>query len=269
MHSATRGNGVLLGELEQAMIAFHSAYGSIGSNELHDEGDCTWYRSSIPFPVYGGAISVRFSAEAADERIPQVREALKAAGAPSAWWVTPSSSPADIDKRLAAAGAEQVVELQGMGAPLDAVAPPPPMPPGVEIRRADTEELVREYARLYPILFGAPTEDWIDALIDIEVALFRSGSDPFNRWLALENGQPVSAGATSTAGKTAFLQTLCTLPEHRNRGIGAALMCRAFDADRKNGCVLAGIWAGPGADKMYMRQGFERIGTARVFAFTA
>lgn len=228
--------------------------------------DCVWYATDIAFPVYGGVLRHRFEADRVEERVADLLAETTAAGKTPMWWVTPTSEPACLGACLAAKGAERAVQLQGMAAPITALDLPD-APAEVTIEPADTEERVEQYAGLYPMLFGAPMEGWIEDVVKAEIALFQSGDDPFRRWVALLDGKPVSAGATSRSGNAVTLQTLCTLPEHRNRGFGAALMREAFDAEANRGAETVCLWAGPGADRLYGRVGFQYVGPADIYVF--
>ena len=98
---------------------------------------------------------------------------------------------------------------------------------------------------------------WLPALLDAEAEIFRSGRDPFHRYLAWDADRPVAACMTSTRDGVAALQTLCTLPTHRNRGIGAALATHALTGERNRGCVAAVVWSAPKAQTLYRRMGFR------------
>lgn len=251
--------------LEEAMWQLHEAYASVSGSKLGVETDCVWYRSRIPFPVYGGVFKQRFSPESADRRIGEINPGLQLGH----WMLTPSSQPADLNEKVATAGGHKLVELKGMLMPdLQAISKAPPSPDGVLIRPANDEQSVRQYARVYPLLFNQPVEGWIDKLEEAEVELWRSGNYPLHRWIAVENGRTVAAGMTSTMGRVAVLQTLCTLEECRNRGIGQSMATMALECERDvHGCTSAAVWAGPGADPLYTRMGFKDQCIAEIFVF--
>jgi GNAT superfamily N-acetyltransferase len=241
--------------LEEAMVEFGKAYAGLSGSELHKDEDCVWYTSGIGFDLYSGVIRARFSEAKVDGRIEQLRRALH--GTKHHWFVTPLSRPADLAERLVAAGGIQIVELTGLATELEALAAPPMLPDSVTVRPVEDEQGVRDYARLYPLLFEVPMEEWGEGLVDAEVELFASASDPFRRYLAYEQGRPIASAMVTVSGGVAALQTLCTLQECRNRGIGAALATRALQEAREAGASRAVVWSSPGARRLYERMGFR------------
>ena len=87
-------------------------------------------------------------------------------------------------------------EIFGMAMELSQLAPAPAVPIGVEIRPANGDSLVREYARLYIQLFETPTAAWEDNLVNAELEIFQSEHDLFQRYLAYEHGRAIAAGMT-------------------------------------------------------------------------
>ena len=255
----------ILGALSTAMFEFQLRYAQTSRAVLHDEGDCIRFQTPIDFPLFGGVAMTRFDDASANRRIAEVMAAIRDAGKPQAWVVAPTSRPADLSSRLVNAGAQQIVELAGMVVELDKLAAPPTPPADVRIVQAEDEGGVRDYARIFPLLFNTPQTGWINGLVEVEAEIFKSGEDPFHRYVAYENGAPVCAGMTMACGKAAALQTLCTLPSGRNRGIGAALATQALRDERARGCTIGVLWAGPGADRLYERMGFRRVATCTIF----
>jgi GNAT superfamily N-acetyltransferase len=99
------------------------------------------------------------------------------------------------------------------------------------------------------------------------VEIFHSGHDHFHRYLAYENGRAIVAGMACTADGVAILETLSTLPEHRNRGIGAVLATQALHKEGQNGAQMGAVWSSPGARRLYSRMGFEHVCGGKILAF--
>jgi GNAT superfamily N-acetyltransferase len=250
--------------LEDAWVGFHLPYAQTSFSRLHQDEDCLWYESAIGFPVFGGVVRARFAPADAERRLEELVATLR--GQPHHWFVMPTSQPFDVAERVLRAGGEQIATLSGMAMPLSELVPAPPLlPPDVEIRPATDETTVRDYARLYAQLFEAPMGPWVDNLADAEVDIFRSAQDPFHRYLAYEQGRPIAAGMTCREAGLASLETLCTVPEHRNRGIGAALAAQALRQERATGAHTAVVWSSPGARGLYTRLGFRPVCTGDVF----
>lgn len=252
-----------LSVLEESMVSLHRAYASVSGSTCHDEEDCFWYESSIGHGVYGGVFLQRFTSESVDKRVEEVEMEMSSG---YGWMVLPTSTPPDLGERIVATGGKEVIELKGMAMWLSDLEPASPCP-GLEIVPAIDEGPVREYARLYPLIFGDLTADVLGRVADAEIEILTSGRDEFHRYLALENDTFVGAGMTSRHGDACSLETLLTLPEARNRGIGRALATQALLDERDAGADLAVLWAGPGADPLYSRMGFQHVGVAKGYMF--
>ncbi len=60
--------------------------------------------------------------------------------------------------------------------------------------------------------------------------------------------------------KNAGIHEVSTLPEHRRKGIGAALVNRAFDIAVEKGCTYATLQASEMGYPLYLRLGMEEVG---------
>jgi GNAT superfamily N-acetyltransferase len=249
-----------LDDLDHSFLRFPRAYGYAPGAEWRHDADCIWYRTSIGFPVYRGVLQTRMAED--DQRVEELLASVRSS-APGVWFIGPRATPSDLSQRLEKAGLSKGVELTGMAASMSDLALAPSS--DVDIRPADTEQTVRDYARIYPLLFGAEDNAFIDDVEAAEVEIWRSGGGGVHRYVAYKNGVPVCAGSTTIEGEVASLDTLCTLPEERNQGIGAALATLALRDEEARGATRAVIWAGPGAEKLYARMGFDRICTAPIY----
>ena len=260
-------NEAVIDALERAFYAFPREYAKTDGAELHEERDCWWCISPIDFPPFNCIFDLRFTEESVKTRIAELREVFHRAGRAFMVASLPRCTPSNLAQQLTELAPVAEVTLNAMACSIEELSAPPQLPANIEIITANTVEQVEHYARLYPLLFGAPTEGWIDALVRAEIEIFHSGHDPFHRYLALLDGQPIAAGMTAMDAGDAVLDTLLTLPEHRNKGIGHALLHRALLDERERGATTALVWAGPGADKLYARVGFKYVSQARLFIF--
>lgn len=252
----------LLEDLDDAFIQFMRNTLHHDQSAVHEDAGATWFSTSIPMPVFQGVYRTRITEPGA---ICEVIERVRSGGRAASWFVGPLSEPADLAERLESLGLPRLVTLTGLGIGLRDLAEPPVLPEGVEIREAQSEDDVRTYARLYPLLFGMEDNTFIDELVEVELASWRSGDDHVHRLLAFRDGQAVAAGATGRSGETARLDTLLTLPEHRNLGIGTALATMGLRREQSEGATRAIIWAGPGAEKLYVKMGFRELCRAPIY----
>lgn len=254
----------ILRALTRSALSFLQTYARTKGGHFHEEADCAWFTTTIPFPVFNGVAAPCFAVPVAPRAF-EVYKQLKEL--PHSWFVTPYDERDNLANILEGLGPAHVVDLNGMAAPLSDLAPAPLLPSGVEMVPANDDQVVSDYVKLFARLFGAPIEGWIDPLVEAELQIFRSADDPFHRYVAMEDGEPIAAGMTTSESGFATLQTLYTLPDRRGRGIGHAILARAFEDEMADGAHTGLIWSGPDADKLYARAGFDYVTTAQVFIF--
>ena len=243
------------------MLAHHLAFAKLPDSLIHSRDDCLCYISKVNFGAFGGILAQRFSEANADQRISELNDFIKQSGKDIGWVVSPVATPPDLAERLEKAGSRKVVELTGMALDMDELRESP-TPHGLRIDLVEDEESLEDYARIYPLLFHFPIEDWIEDLVDAEKHIFRNDGARWNRWVGYLGDQAVAAGRTGQKDGIAALQILCTLPEFRNKGIGQALATYALKYENRD-CAI--VWAGPLADRLYSRMGFRKICKTSVY----
>ena len=88
------------------------------------------------------------------------------------------------------------------------------------------------------------------------------------RWFAARvDGLPASYCELYSDGRTAQIEDVLTLPEHRGRGLGAAVVLRALDVARAEGHDLVFLTADESdwPKELYTKLGFDAVG--RFYAF--
>ena len=253
----------ILVALENDMLAHHRPFSMLPDSVIHDEPDCFFYHSTINFGAFGGILAQRLTNDNVDRRIQELNAKIKRSGKDIGWVLSSLATPSNIRERLAAAGGRQVVELKGMAMDCSDMAPAPHAP-DLQIVKVEDERTLADYARIYPLLFHQPVEGWIEELVAAEKHIFFHTQTPWNRWVAYENGKPVSAARTGVVDNFASLQILCTLPECRNRGIGQVIATHGLRHENRGHAI---VWAGPDADRLYSRMGYREVCRTWVFDF--
>jgi GNAT superfamily N-acetyltransferase len=254
-----------LANLDSAWVTCMRAFAAGSSGRVHEYPDSVSIENEVSFPVFSGVMRARLAADTALERAAELKR--KFGSTHHNWIVNPLATPANLTDILESMGGHTVVTLLGMSMRLDELAPAPPLPDGIVFRRPESADEAREYARVIAVLFGAPLEGWVDQLAEVEAELFESGRGAWLRNIAVADGQIVAAaGFTITDGVVA-LQTFSTLPEWRNRGIGAAMATAELLRSRDEGCHSSVVWANPEARTLYERMGYREVCTGDVIVF--
>lgn len=130
-----------------------------------------------------------------------------------------------------------------------------PVPRGVKIRRAVSDEDLLEASRVQNRGFGMPEEETFD-LRDLVKGGIRVMA-------AFADGIAVAAGVHTPLHGVTELAGIATLEGYRRRGIGAALTAALAEDARRERCDLIFLSAGDEViARVYERAGFETIGFA-------
>jgi GNAT superfamily N-acetyltransferase len=191
----------------------------------------------------------RFRGEEVDEVRAEIHDRVRARGCTvCSWEIGSSATPADLVSRLLALGLDEDDEPLRVGMALTSA---PPEVPGVEVRRASTDDELRLAATIAATVFGSPY---------VEPA----PPDPGNVvYLAYLDREPVAraSGSFSEHGVTLFGGAV--LPDARGRGAYRALVRARWDDAVARGTPLAVTDAGSQSRPILARLGFRELCTIR------
>ncbi|MFG1848821.1 GNAT family N-acetyltransferase [Micromonospora carbonacea] len=147
---------------------------------------------------------------------------------------------------LAGAGFTLVKRYLRMSRELADLPAEPPLPPGVTVRplRADDEADLRLFHRIFDTAFR-DTLDYEPVGYDQWREHLPAYARTWDEWFVAEvDGEPAGALQSSDqalAQDMGWVRTLSVLPAHRRRGVGAALLRRAFAVYAAKGRRRAGL----------------------------
>lgn len=215
--------------------------------------------SELPGPGFNFAAAVG-PCPPLDEILPVAREFF--AGCDRGWGVLvegDTGHPVEADLRArgwAVAEDEPAYVLSNLAAVPDAD------PGAVVVRQVRSEPDRRAFQEICTAAYGSPPE-----LADMIMPSLAFVLDPDMYWVLAEaDGTAVAAGGYSRAGTTAVVGGLATLPDHRGRGIGAAVMRALLAHARAAGCTAAVLRSGSQSVPLYERLGFRYVGQHRTYA---
>lgn len=222
----------------------------------------------VPMPEHGSASRIRFG-PAIDAPVGAVRAWFAARGREQfVWLLGPSTTPADLDRRLHDLGAEpNPGGSDFMAMVLDHA--PPPSPTDVELRRVQTFE---DYLATWEVMFEGfdmPPEEREAVRGTLRERWAATAADT-SRWsyLALVDGQPVAEGSVRrTVHGPLLLAGGTTLPSFRGRGIYRALVrARWDDAVRLGAGALVVVAMIDTSYPILEGLGFRSVGRVRLLA---
>jgi ribosomal protein S18 acetylase RimI-like enzyme len=72
-------------------------------------------------------------------------------------------------------------------------------------------------------------------------------------------GKPVATSLLNFSGNVAGIYAVCTLPDFRDRGFGAAMTAFAVKDGFLRGCDLASLQSSPAGAPLYFKLGFRYV----------
>ena len=244
--------------VEANLFAFFHHLASWPRVELHDDPDCRWTLSDLPFPLFNSVMRARVPDDRAEALIESRLAACRSRNVPMLWWTGPSSLPADLPARLDRHGF-LLEPAFGMAADL-AVAPPPPpsTEPGVAIEPVEDASGMAVWSRVLCDSFGAP-QRFGEAFSDLAVAIGLDARSPFRHFLARVNGQPAATCSLFLGAGVAGIYDVATAPLRRRRGIGSLLTWTVMNEARARGCRMAILHSSTSGLGMYRQLGFRDV----------
>jgi GNAT superfamily N-acetyltransferase len=200
--------------------------------------------------------------------VAEVREVIRGLGRTQATWlVGPMSTPPGLADALRGLGFVPHTEppLEPTATCLAIVgAPDADVPPGIEIRLADSAELLADAYEVSARAFGMSTEDGeaLAATIPTRLRLQEEGSLRLRDWIAYVDGKPAAAARGSLVEHGINLSGAAVLPEGRGRGLYRALIAERWREAVERGTPALTVQAGEMSAPILRKLGFVEVGTA-------
>ncbi|MGC4746539.1 GNAT family N-acetyltransferase [Micromonospora sp. DT201] len=243
-------------DLLDTVLAAHRAY-LLGWNiGLVGGPDLPTYRSDVPHATLNGVL--RVAGRTPQDALAEARQRLH--GIPRVWWVGPDSDAGTADG-LVSLGAAEVARLPIMTVAIGEAALAP-TPTGLHVAETtDLDTFVPAYARVS----GIPA-DGVAATIEREKAFAGDGT-VIRLAGRLDDGRIVGTAVAWLSHGLVTLYFVGTQPEHRRRGIGAAMTSAALKLAAERGAGTAALTSSPIGESVYHRLGFRPVGEFRLLTF--
>ena len=250
---------------EENLWALWQRFGLTSGGALHNEGGALWFDTVLTFLPYNGVL--RFQPNGDPEPlVDRIFAHYAERGVPFMWVVHPSTEPSHLSDLLEARGMTLIEQMPGMTMDLANLPPLDPIPDGVEVREATSEEELTLTQELIAWRWHVPEDSQEQHL---EMALsFGVGSpgSPMRCWLALIDGKPVSKALLNLDAGSAGIHGVATKPEARGKGLARILTLNALQTARESGYRIAMLHSSPMARSLYEKIGFRQVSEFRVYA---
>jgi GNAT superfamily N-acetyltransferase len=241
--------------VEANLFAFFQHLASWPRVELRDDGACCWTESDLPFPLFNSVLNARLGS-AADSRIDERIDACRARRVPMLWWTGPSTTPTDLGDRLVGRGF-LLEPAHGMAVTLDA-ALAGANGHGIAVEPVRDAATLATWSRVLCHAFGAP-QAFGDAFGELAVAIGLDAGSPFRHYLACVNGEPAATCSLFLGAGVAGIYDVATVPERRQRGLGAAVTRAALADAQASGYRTAILHSSAAGARLYRSLGFVDI----------
>jgi hypothetical protein len=198
-----------------------------------------------------------------DRRIAMAKVHFRARGLGWSFWACEDLLPPKLRNRarlFERGGLRGTLQLPGMAA--DRLLPPRRPLPDLEIRRVADEPTRLAFCDIGCICFHVPLQ-WFR-----EIFLWKQLWDgDLTGYVAYSGGEPVATAATVLAGGAIGVYNVATLPAHRRRGHGEAVMRYALERAREaTGCERSVLQATEHGLPLYLSMGYKTVTTVSVYA---
>jgi len=221
--------------------------------------DVAWAVGAVSGPT---VYRTRLTAAGASERIAELTAALELFG-PVTWWAGPSATPDDLVDRLIEAGYHLEDDEVGMAADLEHLVGDLPRPDGLAIEDIERPDGALDDEALEAWLeVNRRTLVWPAEKLERRRHLYRADDRrprPWRHYVAWLGGEPVAASRVLLSHGVAMVHGVCTVPEARRRGIGAAVTEAALVAASALGYRVGVLQASSMGQGPYRRLGFRFV----------
>jgi hypothetical protein len=230
------------------------------------EPDATWVASGRPLEGLNHVLRAELNGDdaAIEERIDELDGGLRERGSvPATWWLGPSTTPGDLERRLEARGFRQADPEYGMVLDLGSWRGSAAATSALAVAATADVALVEDAAGLddfLVVMTGA--YGWSDDGRHTAWAeLYRLPTvlgDPGVRHVVVRDGSgPVACASLFTADGHAFVTNVGTIPAARNGGLGTRATLAVLDISARQGSRMASLTASRMGRGVYARIGFR------------
>jgi GNAT superfamily N-acetyltransferase len=245
--------------VEANLFAFFQHVARWPRVELHDEADCCWTLSDLPFPLFNSVMRARLPGDRIDALIEARLAACDARNVPMLWWTGPSSTPADLGERLDRSGFF-LEAARGMAADLErhGGAHDAPSQSTVSVEPVEDAATLAAWSRVLCDSFGAP-QPFGEAFAELAVTIGLGSQSPFRHFLARVDGEPAATCSLFLGAGVAGIYDVSTLPELRNRGLGRQITGAAMREASARGYRMAILHSSALGAGVYRALGFQDV----------
>lgn len=252
---------------EENLWSMWAAFGRGEGCTLVDTPEVLRFETPIPHIPYNSVMRFRAGESAdVDSRIDATLERYLGRGVPLMWVVHPTSTPVDLDRRLAARGLEEAEVAPGMVLEdLGTLPPADPAPDGIETSEVGPHQR-DHFIELVAFRYSLPetARPTLRSIMDVEG--FAASGARTRGWIAVRDDAVVSKVVLHLGAGVAGIYGVATRPEVRGLGLARSLTILALEAARDAGMRTAVLHSTPMARSLYDSLGFRTVADFRLWS---
>ncbi|HOX28867.1 MAG TPA: hypothetical protein PLQ76_06915, partial [bacterium] len=140
--------------IENSFYEFSMQFAALKKAELYKGPDVRWVYTG--FPGFNRIFDAKFDEKTVDARIEEVLEKFKTAKQSALWFIGPTSTPADLGKRLLNHGVIHIDDWSGMALDLTKHEIDTKLPRGMTVEEATDEEGLKLWGQVVSRAFLVP-----------------------------------------------------------------------------------------------------------------
>ena len=252
--------------VESNFAEFLLGMGRAGGGVERSDAEITWTVGGSPIDYHNAVVRCRAPEARAAGLVNDWRSELLGRSLPGSWHLTPSMRPSRLPHLLQNAGFRDGGDEPAMAAALPALIEPPPRRELAITRVTDAPDL-GAFRHVLAEGFGeGPTEaDWVVA---VNATMGLSHDGPWHHFIGRVDDDPVATATLLLTGEAGGIYFVCTRPDARRRGYGAAITHSAMTYAADRGAAVAVLGSSPMGQSVYQRLGFRTVFSTRLFEFT-
>jgi len=254
----------LLTALESNMAAFWSAYGRGNGCILESTPEVVWFYTGIQVSLFNGVVSAKMNHDNVKTIVDSLQSKVDEWGAPALWWLSPQSTPENLEALLEQYGLQSAGETPGMAVDLTKVNSILKTIENFVIEKISNVEMQALWARVAAIGTGfsdiATTE-----MAQVEATLSDPQYKAQKRYIGFLDGIPVATSAMVLDSGVAGIYAVATIPEARRKGIGEIMTVMPLLEARQIGYRVGILQASAMGYPIYKRIGFIDVCKFKIY----
>jgi len=250
--------------IEANISSFLLDMGTAGGGDTRSDAEIVWTVGGSPLSYHNAVVRCDATAEHAETLIYEWSAELQRRGVAGSWHVSPSMRPIDVPERLLAHGFGGAGDEPAMIADLTVMRANVGEKGVLRIERAVDEAGMDAYRDVLAVGFGEgpPEADWVSSVFR---SMGLSDDSAWRHYVGRLDGGAVSTASLLVRSGVGGIYFVCTVPDVRRRGFGAAVTRHAMVEARELGCSAVVLGASSMGYAVYRRLGFEEIFRYRLF----